>query len=795
MKTGLHTFALLSVFLASTTVEAQAVRQTKVPWDDKFRQLEEIWPTANAYRTASGAPGHAYWQQRADYNIDIVLDEEDRQLSGTVTIAYTNKSPDSLRYLWLNMDQNRFSGDSLYVAQRKSNGDDRESYGTLRAEYEHRDGDYGFQLDSVTDTAGNDLPHTVVDTLMRIDLPTPLGPGEQTSFTIRWSHNIIEIETFFGRGGYEYFDEDRNDIFQISQWYPRMAVYSDGEGWHQKIFLGRGEFKLEFGDFNVRITVPDDHIVASTGVLQNPDDVLTAEQRERLEEAETARSPVMIVNETEAILNEGEKSKQTKTWHFTAENVRDFAWASSRKFQWDAQGYETQDGRRVMAMSYYPKEANPLWGQFSTAAQIHSMKVFGDHVFPYPYPVMISVNGKVGGMEYPMIAFNGPRPKKDDKTGDVTYSRATKYGLISVVIHEAGHNWFPMIVNSDERRWTWMDEGLNTYLQFLAEQLWEDDYPSRRGEPRNITNFMKSMNQVPIMTDSESLKNFSQNAYAKAATALVVLRETILGRELFDFAFAEYARRWMFKQPSPADFFRTMEDASGVDLDWFWHGWFYTTDHVDIAIDKVTHYRIDTKDPDVGMPWQRAQAAGDPISLTERRNEGLRKAVEDDRDLRDFYNENDRYTVSNADRNKANSSTRRLEDWEKDLLENEDYFTMVDFKNIGGLVMPVILEVTYDNGRSDEVRIPAEVWRSDPKKFSKLLITDREVASITLDPHWETADTDLNNNYWPARAVESRLELFKRQGRRGRDLMKDIKVDLKGEDDDDDENGGGRPRE
>ena len=778
---------LLTFCMVVTSADAQAVRQTKVPWDDKFRQLDEVWPTANTYRAASGAPGHAYWQQRADYKIAVELDEEDRKLTGQVTITYTNGSPDTLRYLWLNMDQNRFAGDSMYVAQRKSDGDKKESYGTLKAEYEYRDGDFGFKLDDVVDASGNDLPHTVVDTLMRIDLATPVGPGEQTTFRISWSHNITETETFFGRGGYEHFEEDGNDIFQISQWYPRMAVYSDDEGWHQKNFMGRSEFTLEFGDFDVEITVPEDHIVAATGVLQNSSDVLTDTQRKRLEDAADAKSPVMIVTEGEATLNEAEGSNRKKTWHFKAENVRDFAWASSRKFQWDAQGYETRDDRTVLAMSYFPREANPLWGLYSTASLIHSMDVFGKATFPYPYPVLISVNGKVGGMEYPMLAFNGPRPKKDEKTGEITYSRATKNALIAVVIHEAGHNWFPMIVNSDERRWTWMDEGLNTYLQFLAEQLWEDDFPSRRGKPRDITDFMKSMNQVPIMTDGESLKNTGENAYAKPATALVILRETILGRELFDFAFAEYARRWMFKHPSPSDFFRTMEDASGVDLDWFWHGWFYTTDHVDIAVDKVTKYRIDTQDPDTEMPWKRGQAAKDPISLTQQRNEDLRKAVDNDRKLRDLYNENDRYTASNADRNKYNSTVKKLDDWESELLQNEDYFTMVDFKNLGGLVMPVILEVTYDNGETDEVRIPAEIWRHDPKKFSKLLVTDREVMGITLDPHLETADTDLNNNFWPSRAVESRLELFKRKGRSGRNLMKDIEVELKGDDEDEDD--------
>ncbi|MEQ8734268.1 MAG: M1 family metallopeptidase [Rhodospirillaceae bacterium] len=778
-------FAALSVLATlclTTAADAQAVRQTKVPWDDKFRQLDEIWPTANSYRTASGAPGHAYWQQRADYVIKVALDEKKRALTGAATITYSNNAPDTLRYLWLNMDQNRFAADSKYVAQRRSDGDNKESYGTLRGSYGHRDGDFGFKVKRIVDGAGQNLSYTLVDTLMRIDLPTPLQPGERTTFTIDWSHNIIEAEAYRGRGGYEHFEDDGNDIFQIAQWYPRLAVYSDNEGWHQQSFLGNSEFTVQFGDFDVEITVPADHVVASTGVLQNPGEVLSETQKARLEDAATAKEPVMIVNAQEAIRAEDGSSQTTKTWRFMADNVRDFAWASSRKFQWDAQGYKTRDGRTVMAMSYYPKEANPLWGLYSTAAQIHSMDVFGDKVFPYPYPVMSSVNGQVGGMEYPMLAFNGPRPVKDKKTGEITYSRATKNALISVVIHEAGHNWFPMIVNSDERHWTWMDEGLNTYIQFLAEQLWEEGYPSRRGEPRDIVDFMKSQNQVPIMTDGESLKNVGANAYAKPATALNILRETILGRELFDFAFAEYARRWKFKHPSPADFFRTIEDASGVDLDWFWHGWFYTTDHVDIAIDKVTPYRIDTKDPDVELPWKREQAAQEPISLTRQRNTDLPKMVDDNKRLKDLYSKEDRFTVTNADRNTYNATVGKLEDWEKDLLNSDDYFTMIDFKNLGGLVMPVILEVTYDNGKSEEVRIPAEVWRHDPKKFSKLLITDRKVDSITLDPFWETADVDLNNNYWPRREVESRLELFKRERRQGRNLMKDLNVDLKSND-------------
>lgn len=793
----MRALALLIPFIGSlilsASADAQAVRQTKVPWEDKFRQLDEIWPTTNTYRTASGAPGRDYWQQQADYVIKVALDEKDRELTGSVTITYTNNSPDTLRYLWLNMDQNRFASDSKYVAQRRSDGDAKESYGTLRGAYGHQDGDFGFRVKSVTNGDGQDLKHTVVDTLMRVDLPIPLPAGAQSSFTVKWSHKIIEGEIYFGRGGYEHFEDDGNDIFQIAQWYPRLAVYSDNEGWHQQSFMGSSEFTLQFGNFDVEITVPEDHIVASTGVLQNADDVLTDEQKARLKKAETAKTPVMVVNAQEALHNETNTTRRTKTWRFKAENIRDFAWASSRKFQWDAQGYKTRDDRMVMAMSYYPKEASPLWDLYSTASQIHSLDVFGDKVFPYPYPVISSVNGQVGGMEYPMLAFNGPRPEKDKKTGDITYSRATKNALIAVVIHEAGHNWFPMIVNSDERHWTWMDEGLNTYLQFLAEQLWEDEFPSRRGEPRDIVDFMKSQNQVPIMTDGESLKNVGSNAYGKPATALNILRETILGRDLFDFAFAEYARRWKFKHPSPTDFFRTMEDASGVDLDWFWHGWFYTTDHVDIAIEDVTHYQIDTKDPDVEMPWDRNQAAGEPLSLTRERNEDLKKMVDGKSRLKDLYSEEDKFTVTNADRNKYNSTVKKLKDWEKELLSNEDHFTMIDFKNIGGLVMPIILEVTYDNGESEIVRIPAEIWRHNPKEISKLLITEREVVNITLDPRWETADTETSNNVWPRRGSESRLELFKRERRKGRNLMKDMKTEFKSGDDESENSEGGRP--
>ena len=437
-----------------------------------------------------------------------------------------------------------------------------------------------------------------------------------------------------------------------------------------------------------------------------------------------------------------------------------------------------------MAMSYYPNEGNPLWEKYSTEAIIHTMEQYNKYTFDYPYPVSISVNGPVGGMEYPMITFNGPRPTLDKKTGEKTYSRRTKYGLIGVIIHEVGHNYFPMIVNSDERQWTWMDEGLNTFLQFVAEQAWEENYPSRRGDAANITNYMKSNNQVPIMTNSESILQFGNNAYGKPATALNILRETIMGRELFDFAFREYAQRWKFKRPTSADFFRTMEDASAVDLDWFWRGWFYTTDHVDIALGDIHLYRPNSQNPDVEEAWERALDNEKPTFISELRNKGQWVRTHDKPELLDFYNEHDQFTATNAKRNSYNSKHKKLEQWQKDLLVDERNFYIVDFKNKGGLPMPILLDLTYADGSVEHVRIPAEIWRKNTDKVSKLFISAKELTAIALDPNWETADVNVNNNYWPARPIKSRFDLYKRKKK---DMMRDYKVKLKTGDDEDKE--------
>ncbi len=531
------------LFGAATTVVGQSDSGTIEKFDqiDKFRQLEEDLPTPNDARTASGAPGEGYWQQRANYVIDVELDDEKRTISGTETITYSNNSPDELRYVWLQLDPNLFSPDSDAALTTTAPGlGDRVPFRALESLLARQSFDGGVKIRSVEASSGDALDYTINKTMMRIDLPNPLRTGEQFVFNVGWEYAINDSDLIGGRTGFEYFEEDGNCIYEIAQWFPRMAAYTDVTGWQHKQYLGRGEFTLEFGDYLVRITVPDDHVVASTGTLVNPEDVLKPEWQERLKEAETADKPVFIVTPEEAKENEKSTPTGKKTWIFQAENVRDFAFATSRKFIWDAQLHDVE-GNRVMAMSFYPNEGEPLWSRYSTESIIHTLNIYSRYTFPYPYPVAISVNGPVGGMEYPMICFNGPRPEADG-----TYSERTKYGLISVIIHEVGHNYFPMIVNSDERQWTWMDEGINTFLQHLAEVEWEDDYPSRRGEPKDIVGYMRSTQQVPIMTNSESILQFGNNAYAKPATALNVLRETVLGRELFDYAFKEYARRWRF---------------------------------------------------------------------------------------------------------------------------------------------------------------------------------------------------------------------------------------------------------
>jgi len=790
-----HTMKRLPLSVATLALLASFSTAAQNFDNDKFRQLDELLPTPTDTRTASGAPGHAYWQQRADYRIRVTLDEDKRAISGSESVTYHNNSPDTLNYLWVQLDQNMFRSDSdnRSISSYPSRDAWRTAaapggpgsaqtglqYEAARFLVESRKFDGGYKIASVTDGSGRPLKVVVNKTMMRIDLAQPLKPGASFSFDMAWSFKVPETNVLGRRMGFERFDkEDKNDLFEIAQFFPRMAAYYDAHGWQNKQYLGDGEFTLEFGDYEVEITVPSDHIVAATGELQNAGTVLSSAQRERLERARTSGKPVVIVTQAEAEAAEKGRATTSKTWRFKAKNVRDFAFATSRKFIWDAQGY-TKDSSKVLAMSYYPKEGNPLWEKYSTQAIIHTIDQYNKYSFDYPYPVAISVNGPVGGMEYPMISFNGGRPTKDKKTGELTYSRRTKYGLISVIIHEVGHNYFPMIVNSDERQWTWMDEGLNSFMQFLAENAWEENYPARRGEARNIVDYMKSRGQQPIMTNAESITNRGSNAYAKPATALNVLRETVLGRELFDFAFKEYAQRWKFKRPTPADFFRTMEDASGTDLDWFWRGWFYSTDAVDISVDGITEYTIGTKDPAIEKAWNKARHDAEPVSLTDQRNKGtLPRRVDAHPELKDFYNEHDDFTVTNRDRNKYNEAVEGLEDWEKALLKEGKHLYLVDFSNLGGLVTPLILQIELQSGKKTIERVPAEVWRYSPKKITKLIVTDEPMVGLTEDPYLETADTDTSNNAWPRKAMPSRLELFKSRQPQD-DMMKDYAEKLK----------------
>jgi hypothetical protein len=762
LRNSLPLFLLLSLTLCTSS----AFAQSKSRPSDKFKQLEDNLPTPNEYRTASGAPGNKYWQQRADYTINVELDDASQRITGSETVTYHNLSPDTLTYLWLQLDQNIFAKDSDTYKTQTAPSFEQLPFRVID-NLVRRDFDGGHKVTAVRDASGAPLAFTVVKTMMRVDLRQPLAPGQTVVFSVDWNYNINDAKKLGGRSGYEFFPRDGNYIYEIAQWFPRMAAYDDVNGWQHKQFLGAGEFTLEFGDYKVSITAPDDHIVAATGVLQNPMQVLTRTQRDRLDQAKTARQPVLIVTPEEARANEASKPQGKKTWVFTAQNVRDFAFASSRKFIWDAQLHDV-NGNRVMAMSFYPNEGNPLWGQYSTHAIMHTLNVYSRYTFTFPYPTAISVNGPVGGMEYPMICFNGPRPEADG-----TYTAATKFGLISVVIHEVGHNFFPMIVNSDERQWTWMDEGINTFLQYLAEQEWEKNYPSRRGEPQNITEYMASEAQVPIMTNSDSLLQFGNNAYGKPATALNILRETVMGRELFDYSFKEYARRWKFKRPMPADFFRTMEDASGVDLDWFWRGWFYTTDHVDISIDKVRLYTVSTRNPEIENEVTRREREARPETLSQQRNKTIPKRNEQFPTLNDFYNTYDDLKVTDQQREEFQKYLATLTDREKELLTSGFNFYVVDLKNVGGLVMPVIFQIEYTDGTSEEMRIPAEIWRLNNYDVSKLIVTKKEIKSITLDPHLETADVDLENNFFPRRPVKSRFQIYK-EGQRPRNPMQEI---------------------
>ena len=760
MKHLINSCKAILTLIASTIVFISVAQNPNLNYN-KFKQLKEEMATPNVYRTAGGAPGHAYYQNEADYVMNLTLNDQQQKITGSETIIYHNNSQDKLEYLWLQLDQNKRaqSSDSYKIQTGGIKSLNTRSIKNMEPEFEG-----GFNITSVTKKDGSKQAYTIHKTMMRINLDKPLLPGTNFTFNVDWWYNINNRMEIGGRSGYEYFEEDDNYLYTIAQFFPRMCVYNDTEGWQNKQFLGSGEFTLPFGDYDVKIVVPTDHVVAATGNLVNANEILSEEQIKRLELAKkNEKEPVFIVNEKEAIKNEKQRKKGMKTWHFKAENVRDFGWASSRKFIWDAMVVK-QKSNDVLAMSFYPKEGNPLWEQYSTKTVAHTLKCYSKYTFDYPYPVAISVHSKWIGMEYPMICFNGGRPDEDG-----TYSKRTKYGMISVIIHEVGHNYFPMIINSDERQWTWMDEGLNTFLQYLTEQEFEKGYPSRRGPAYRIVDYMKGNKKriSPIMTNSESIHQFGNSAYGKPATAMNILRESVMGRELFDYAFKTYANRWMFKHPNPEDLFRTMEDASSVDLDWFWRGWFYSTDHVDISLDNVRYYKINNQNPNENNAEKKKKFEEIKAKdISNQRNKDIVTYREIDSKLSDFYTSYDEFSTTEKQLKKFENFQSKLDEDEKQILKEDKHYYEIKFKNVGGLVMPIFLDFTLENNTHELVKIPAEIWMKNNTQITKVFAFDKEVKQIELDPFLETADTDRNNNYWPVKVEPTKFELYQYKNRR-----------------------------
>ena len=738
-------FLLISVVIFAQ--ETPKVIQPSEKNSDKFKQMYDLLATPNMYRTASGAPGPEYYQQQADYKIDIELDDKNTKLYGKETVTYTNNAKESLDYIWMQLDQNQQSRKSLSPLVESNKTDPASGVQGFSRKYLEEDFDGGFNLEYVKDVLGKAISYTVNQTMMRIELPKPLKKGEKFIFSIKWWYNINNYLLDGGRSGYEHFDKDGNNLYVLAQFFPRMAVYNDVEGWQNMQFWGSGEFALPFGNYEVNITVPADHILEATGTLLNRSEVFTPAQVARYAQAEKSfDKPVIIVTQAEAEAAEKMFSDKKKTWKFKAENVRDFGISTSRKFIYDAMAVKV-GSKTAMAISLYPKEGNPLWEEYSTRIVAHTLKSYSQYTFDYPYPKAISINAKDQGMEYPMICWNYGRP---DETGK--YTDQTKYGMLGVICHEVGHNFFPMIINSDERQWTWMDEGLNSFLEYLAEQSFDPNFPTRRGPPKNIIPYMSGDQKglEPIMSNSESIRQFGNNAYGKPATALNILRETVMGHELFDYAFKTYANRWKFKHPTPEDFFRTMEDASAVDLDWFWRGWFYSTDYNDIGIKDVKKYFVSnepSKEVTEFLKTRRRRDSGNAPMVymiadgSEDFKAELNKPfkISDYKALDDYINE--KFTAE-----------------ERAKLKEPKYFYQVTFDKPGGLVMPILVDLTFEDGTKELHKFPAQIWRMNDKEVSRTFATDKVVTKIELDSKQETADIDVTNNTWPKAEVKSKFE-------------------------------------
>ncbi|GGC77111.1 aminopeptidase [Flavobacterium lutivivi] len=744
--TFIHLYSLL--FLTSIyaqDIQKENKNQERNP--DKFKQMYDLLATPNMYRTASGAPGPEYYQQQADYKIDIELDDKNQKLFGKETITYTNNAKEALDYIWVQLDQNQQAKNSKTPLVQNTKTEPAIPASAFSRRFLEEDFDGGFKIEYVNDINGKPMNYSINQTMMRIELPNVLKHGEKISFSIKWWYNINNYLLDAGRSGYEHFDEDGNNLYILAQFYPRMAVYNDVEGWQNQQFWGSGEFALPFGNFEVNITVPADHVLEATGVLQNRNEVFTPEQLSRYAQAEKSfDKPVVVVTQQEAMAAEKGFSDKKKTWKFKAENVRDFGIATSRKFIYDAMAVKL-GGKNVMAVSVYPKEGNPLWGEYSTRIVAHTLKSYSSHTFDYPYPKAVSVHAQDQGMEYPMICWNWGRPEKDG-----TYSDRVKNGMMSVIVHEVGHNFFPMIVNSDERQWTWMDEGLNSFLEYLALIEWDPNFPADRGPAKNIVAYMSGDQKglEPIMTNSESIRQFGNNAYGKPAAALNILRETVMGKELFDYGFKTYANRWKFKHPTPEDFFRTMEDATAFDLDWFWRGWFYTTDYNDIGIKEVKRYFVSnepSKEVQDFLTKRRRRNAnpGPMVYMIAENSVDYKKEMDKPFDIKEIKTL-DEYVQSHFTKE------------EQQKLNNPKYFYQVTFNKPGGLVMPILVELTFDDGTTENYHFPAQIWRMNDVEATRTFATNKPVKKITIDPKEETADIDTSNNMWPKEQLKSKFD-------------------------------------
>ena len=764
MKKITYVFRSFLMFFAvvafAQAQETEAVKEGGHTNQSKFRQLYQEFSTPNSYRSASGAPGPNYYQQQADYKMDITLDDKNAKIYGEETITYTNNSPDVLEFLWVQLDQNVRTKDTKSALRNGGGVPLAAPTSSFVSSYMKESFDGGFNIEFVKDANGRPLPFTINQTMMRVDLHTPLASNSQVSFSIKWWYNIPDHNTDRERSGYEYFPKDGKRAYVIAQFFPRMAVYSDVEGWQNHQFWGSGEFALPFGDYEVNITVPADHILDGTGELQNMKEVFSKEMIKRYNQAKKSYdAPVVIVTQEEAEAAEKGFSDKTKTWKRKAENVRDFGFATSRKFIWDMQAVKLGN-RDVMAVSMYPKEGNPLWEEYSTKAVAHTLKSYSSHTFDYPYPKAISVHAKNQGMEYPMICWNYGRPNEDG-----TYSDGVKYGMISVIIHEVGHNFFPMIVNSDERQWGWMDEGLDTFMQYMAEQEFGEAfpeaiapleaYPSRRGAPAKIVPYMAGDQSfiAPIMSNPENVYQLGPNAYGKPATALNILRETVMGRELFDHAFKTYSNRWKFKHPTPEDFFRTMEDASAVDLDYFWRGWFYTTDFVDIGVKGVKKYYVSNEPTKQMKEYMAAR------NITEADLPPLVYLAAEDSE--DYNPELKGKKPSESSQTLNAFMMDNMTESERAAVKEPKYFYEVTFNKPGGIPMPLIVEYTYADGTTKVITYPAEIWRKNDAEVKTVLSTEKEIVGIVVDPKAETADIDTTNNSWPKAETRSEFDSFK----------------------------------